>query len=71
MFRKSADPYIHCDTGDEGGPVIRAGVDASQDVQVGIALAVDVCGELGKPSIFTTVAHLDDWIEGVIRASSG
>ncbi|CAD7698738.1 unnamed protein product [Ostreobium quekettii] len=65
--------FSNC-TGDEGGPVLRLGEDASGDVQVGVATSQIVdqgveCGLFGKPSKFTGLEHLLDWINDVVNGT--
>lgn len=57
--------------GDQGGPVVKDGSDATEDVQIGIQIAVDDCGVFGIPSLFTGVSHLIDWIESITNSSLG
>lgn len=55
--------------GDEGGPVLRQGINASMDVQVGIAASNEACGILGKPSLLTGLSHVIEWINATINDS--
>lgn len=54
--------------GDEGGPVLIVGTDASEDVQVGIGMSIDVCAELQTPTLSTGLQHLTEWIDHTINS---
>ena len=59
-------------SGDSGGPLIRKGASAGQDVQTGIAsFGPRPCGMAGVPNGFTRVSYYSKWIHAnVCRFSS-
>ena len=44
------------------------GTDAVEDVQVGIGMSINVCGELQSPTLFTVVPKLTKWIKKTIKS---
>ena len=67
--------YFACFTGDEGGPVLRRGENASEDVQVGVVTTqlingVASCGLFGRPAKFTGLSHLIEWIGETVNATT-
>eukprot|EP00803_Ostreobium_quekettii_P004382 evm.model.scf_42.9 EVM.evm.TU.scf_42.9 scf_42:67565-69461(-) len=61
--------------GDEGGPVLRRGENASEDVQVGVVTTqlingVASCGLFGRPAKFTGLSHLIEWIGETVNGTT-
>lgn len=49
--------------GDDGGPIVQSGKDGTNDILVGIAGAMHVCGKSTRPDVHVRVAPFIDWIK--------
>lgn len=49
-------------TGDDGGPLLRQGLEAKSDVLIGIATSQLACGTYSKPDLFTRISEYRSWL---------